>query len=80
MTDTATIETCIQDSEAKFNKNFLEFILAQNKGLQDPAFENGRAAFGRLRLLVLSAFVVLKVFRVRRLQSRTMRPHRLFEG
>ena len=44
MTDTATIETCIQDSEAKFNKNFLEFILAQNKGLQDPAFENDEKA------------------------------------
>ncbi len=44
------LESRIQDSEAKFNKNFLEFILAQNKGLQAPIFENDEKAQEQLAI------------------------------
>jgi hypothetical protein len=44
------VENCIQNLEVNFNHHFLEFILAQNKGLQAPIFENDDKAQEQLQI------------------------------
>lgn len=46
----ASVNNCVQDLEVNFNHHFLEFILAQNKGLQLPMFENDEKAQEQLQI------------------------------
>jgi hypothetical protein len=47
---TSSLDNCISNLEVNFNKNFLEFILAQNKGLQAPDFEEDVKAQEQLEI------------------------------
>jgi hypothetical protein len=44
------VKQCIQDLEVNFNRHFLEFMLAQNKGLLSPVFDDDVKAQEQLRI------------------------------